>query len=510
MTIDRSFIENFKAISPEAFDTRPPENVPVVFIDGQLKLQCPDGIHDWVQFVQCLYQRMIDRYLSMEGVKTVILGFDDSTNSPFAKAATQAKRRSRAEVVDWHDLMPLPQNIPANYSSLLMNRSFKSRVIKYIIDEVTHNSSVKHDQRIIIDYMSNPYVAVGFGSGRDGTHVGGNGAPETALEFEIACLLGECDVKWVRYAAMGDLILDAVDSDYVIIGLCTIERLNQAAPRIFVKRLLIEPGNAALAAMGDNAGGATNNGKKRKGGFVVPGNTSNKENVNPNDTTPIVKKPRVYEYADCGLIMDTIRGTFGKHTPNALKPHMVRIMAHLIALCGCDFTRGVKWFNATCAFKNAALLWPGLCASATVDEETGVVVMDPRLIAERVIGVLWKEIQFKKLCDNPAMKNADFETLFNQLSTNTLISAFRRERLVTPMELCCLVRSANWCVFYWSDPEKTPCSLLGGNYGFRRTTAHSAVQFDDKIPLPPKTVSKTVSKTADVEWPLDSWLTSAR
>ncbi|KAJ1466476.1 hypothetical protein T484DRAFT_1756605 [Baffinella frigidus] len=430
----------------------------------------------------------------MDGVKTVILGFDDSTNSPYAKAATQAKRRSRSELMEWHELMPLPQNIPANYGTLLFNRNFKTRVIKYIIEQVTLNSNVNADQRIIIDYMQAPYVAVGIGSGLQGTHVGNGGIPESALEFEIACPLGECDVKWVRYVGMGDLILDAVDSDYVIIALATIERLKRAAPRIFVKRLLLEPGNAALAVAGDDGEGAKKTGvKKRKGGmFTVPDSNANKENVNPNNNAPVVKKPRVYEYADAGVIVDALRGTLSKRTPDALKPHMMRILAHLVALCGCDFTRGVKWFNATSAFKNAGLLWPGLCAAATVDNETGVVVMDPRLIAERVIGVLWKEVQFKKLCDNPAMKHADFETLFKELSTNTTISAFRRDRLISPMELCCLVRSSNWCCFYWSDPEHTPCSLTGGEYGFTRTRAGGAVQFDDKRPLPSKIERKAL------------------
>ncbi|KAJ1466354.1 hypothetical protein T484DRAFT_3633609 [Baffinella frigidus] len=508
MTIDRSFIENFKAITPQAFDTSPPDNVSVVFIDGQLNLQCPEGIHCYFEFFVALYKRMIDRYLAMEDVKTVILGFDDSTNSPFAKAATQAKRRSRCEVVQWSELQPLDNMIPANHATLLFNSNYKTRVIKCIIQQVTEHCKVKHDQRVVIDHMGSPFVAVGLGSGCPGTHSGASGAPEQAIEFEIACPLGECDVKWVRYCPWGDMILDAVDSDYVIIGLCVMERLGRTAPRIFVKRLLLEPGNAALAVAANDGGGPKKKaaGQKRKCDmFAPPGIDDNKENVPPSDTAPVVKKPREYEYANCGIIATGLRATLGKYTPDALKPHTMRILAHLVALCGCDFTRGVKWFNATAAFKNAALIWPGMCTAANVNDATGTVSMCPRLVAEHVIGVLWKEVQFKKLCGNSAMKNADFETLFNELSRNTSISAFRRERLVTPMELCCLVRSANWCVLYWEDAANTPCSLTGGDFGFSRPREGGAVQFDDKVPLPPKVARKmslhAVQALQGIVWP---------
>ncbi|KAJ1468578.1 hypothetical protein T484DRAFT_1755046 [Baffinella frigidus] len=411
MTIDRSFIENFKAIAPQAFDTCPPDNVAVVFIDGQLKLQCPEGIHCYFEFFVALYKRMIDRYLAMEDVKTVILGFDDSTNSPFAKAATQAKRRSRCEVVEWSELRPLDNMIPANHATLLFNRNYKTRVIMYIIQQVTEHCKVREDQRIVVDYLSNPYTAVGFGSGCTGTHTGASGAPEQAIEFEVACPLGECDVKRIRYCPWGDMILDAVDSDYVIIGLCVMERLGRTAPRIFVKRLLLEPGNAALAAAAGDGGGSKKTVQKRKGGSGGGGDL----------------------------------------------------------------------FAAP---------------------ESGTISMCPRLVAEHVIGVLWKEVQFKKLCGNSAMKNADFETLFKELSTNTSISAFRRERLITPMELCCLVRSANWVQLYWSNAESVPSSLAGNaTYGFSKKDG-GAVQFDDKVPLPPKVAGKNPMRVSqDIVWP---------
>lgn len=309
-------------------------------------------------------------------------------------------------------------------------------------------------------------------------------------------------MKWVRYTPWGDLILDAVDSDYVIIGMATIERLKHAAPRVFVKRLVLEPGNAAVVAVqtavgGNGAGAKCTKAVVRKRPlkalFPIPSNGGDDQNIDtesPNGDAAPVKKGRQYEFVDCGIVVDAIRKTFDKRTPDNLKPYIVRILSHCIALCGCDFTRGVSWFNGTAAFKNVGLLWPGLCAAAKVDADANIIVMNPRVVAERVIGVLWKEVQFKKLCTSSVMQNADFETLFKELSTNPVISAFRRDRLVTPMDLCCLVRNANWCCFYWSDPERVPCSLNGGDYGFMQLKPGAKVQFDDMKELPPNQSTK--------------------
>jgi hypothetical protein len=204
MTIDRSFIENFKALAPNAFDTNIPTDVETVFIDGQLKLQVPAGIYTWDVFFDCLFRKMIQRYLAMDSIKTVILAFDDSANSPYAKGPTQAKRRSRSDVVVWSELTPLTPEIPANYGTMLFNRNFKNRVIKYIVEQTTLQCRVNAGQRIIIDYQNRPYVAVGIGSGRS---MDKNNEPESALEFNVACALGECTATTIPLISLGALLV---------------------------------------------------------------------------------------------------------------------------------------------------------------------------------------------------------------------------------------------------------------------------------------------------------------
>jgi hypothetical protein len=511
MTIDRSWIENYKASSPGAFQTESPDDASVVFIDGQLSLIVNENMVDWSDFAS-IYLRKISRFLAMPNVHTVVLAFDNS-HSPYAKARTQMKRRSRSAPVEWSELMPLPATIPANHASMLFARPYKRMCIRFIIEQVTLHCKTGALQRVIIDYEGLPFTCTGRGSGREGTYTGNNGAGEGATQFEIACELGECDVKWLRYLKIcgvggidgisgiggnGAMILDSIDSDYVQIGMCQVELLGHDAPEIYVKRLLLEPSNAAMAV----SGGQTQGPKKKQ--KKVPGSGSNKENQHPSSSSaaaPVVKKPRQYEYCHVNQVVETMLNTFGKHTPNELQPYIIRMLSFLVAVVGSDFTDGVKWLNATTIFKHGDVLWPGLCTSASIDGDDRLVVC-PRMFAEGVIGRLWKDLQFKKLCQSASTRNASFEMLHQELATNTAISLFRRERLVTPMQLRCLVVSSCWVVVYWCE-ILCPCSLTGGDFGFTRATEKGPIIADDKKPLPPlsKTVAKKASAKADEGWP---------
>jgi hypothetical protein len=151
-----------------------------------------------------LFRKMIQRYLAMDSIKTVILAFDDSANSPYAKGPTQAKRRSRSDVVAWSELTPLTPEIPSNYGTMLFNRNFKNRVIKYIVEQTTLQCRVKAGQRIIIDYQNRPYVAVGIGSGRN---MDKNDEPESALEFNVTCALGECTATTIPLISLSALLV---------------------------------------------------------------------------------------------------------------------------------------------------------------------------------------------------------------------------------------------------------------------------------------------------------------
>jgi hypothetical protein len=456
-----------------------------VFIDLQLKLQCPDGIYEWDKFYSCLVGRLVQRHLDTPGVKTIVCAYDDYQFSPAAKGPTQTRRINRTAVTEWQAHRPLPPNIPANYNSLLFNRTFKAQVVKYLITQITLQCRVHDGQRLIIDHTGRPYVALGVGSGKAAGELGENSPEEPALEFEVACGLGECDVKWVRYLPWGNLLLEAVDGDFIIIAMSQIERLGHAAPNIYVRRLHLDPSNAVKAAVSGIGPKKTGRGKKRaldSGDADEPTSALDTGNEGSTDPNKVVKAGgRVYEYAHCNLIVDGIRSTFGSKTTDVLKKHTIQLLSHAVAHIGCDFCHGIPYFNGNVLFKNLKLLWPGYCDAATVDPTTGIVSLDARVIADKVVGKLWTDVQFEKQCSS--VRNASFETIYNFLKNNDAISAFRRERLISPNDLCALVRGSNWTSWYWFSPETCPCALKNnGEFGFVKVK--NRVQVDNNRPLP--------------------------
>jgi hypothetical protein len=83
-------------------------------------------------------------------------------------------------------------------------------VIAYIIEQVKVQCKiVRPGQKLIIDYQGCPYVAVGDGAAQAAGDIGEGSPPISALEYTVKCPLGECDVKWVRYTAWGNMMLEA-------------------------------------------------------------------------------------------------------------------------------------------------------------------------------------------------------------------------------------------------------------------------------------------------------------
>ena len=78
MTIDSSWLAGMKCDAPDAFTTHAPFAPQGVFIDGQIKLMCPnvEETLTWDMYIERQFERHVHRYFA-KGVKTVILAFDD-------------------------------------------------------------------------------------------------------------------------------------------------------------------------------------------------------------------------------------------------------------------------------------------------------------------------------------------------------------------------------------------------------------------------------------------------
>lgn len=457
MTVDRSWMQYFKETCPRAFSADLPSDnsIKTVFIDGQLLLQGPGAVKDWQTWLQTNYIRPINRYLARPGIDNVVLAFDDHTFTPLAKGPTQAKRRSRSEIPSWEPHRPLPEKIPENYDTLLFNRNFKARVIQFVVDHAFRQVRFSDAaQRLVIDYTE-----VFFFS---------KDSREIITPLEVKANLGECDVKFVRYLKWGPILLAAVDSDYVVIALCQLEksaRESRGEPvhPIYVRRLIVREKQAPSQSRAKRA---------REDGACEEDTAHVKESSRPR---------REYEIVNCATVFDHIRPRLVRITPDHLHESVFSLLSYFIALCGSDFTRGISWVTAKSITKNLSYLWPALCSGVTLDAATSAPQVDARTLADKVVGRLWRQDQHRKSLGGFG-SNAPFESIYNHLLNDRAISLFRRERLISPEELHCLVRNCNWTVQYWLSPEKCP-GALDGPYGYRRERNQKVV-FDMQDPLP--------------------------
>jgi len=457
MTVDRSWMQYFKETCPRAFSTELPSDnsIKTVFIDGQLLLQGPGAVKNWQTWLQTNYIRPINRYLARPGIDNVVLAFDDHTFTPLAKGPTQAKRRSRSEVPSWQPHRPLPENIPDNYDTLLFNRDFKARVIQFVVDNALRQVRFSDAaQRLVIDYTE------AFFFTRDNRDI--------ITPIQVKANLGECDVKFVRYLLWGPILLAAVDSDYVVIALCQLEKCARESRidpvnAIYVRRLILREKQESRQSRSKRV---------HEGEGCDEGPAREREISRPR---------REYEIVNCAAIFEQIRPRLVRFTPEHLHNSVFSLLSYFVAICGCDFTKGISWVTAKSITKNFSYLWPALCSGVTLDTATDAPQVDARTLADKVVGGLWRQDQHRKSLGGLG-SNTPFESIYNRLLNDRAISLFRRERLISPEELHCLVRNCNWTVQYWLSPEKCP-GALDGPYGYRRERNNKVV-FDMQDPLP--------------------------
>jgi hypothetical protein len=463
MTINRGWIEIFKKQSPGSFTKFLPDGhtVKTVFIDGQLKLQRPSCIETWQRWLDVQFSYNIRKYLEM-GVETVVLAFDNHSYSPAAKAPTQQKRKSRVITADWHDRMPLPPTIPAEYERLLYNRTFKTRVIEFVIASVTKSLQplLKDGQRIIIDHRNDPIVL----------SAGGSSAP-----MPMCVPLGESDVKFVRYLDMGDMVIDAVDSDYVIIAMNQVERMQNTqhvcVPNLYVRRLLIDIETTAE--------------KKRKKNVTDPAPKPGRqyEHIHINSLT-VVFQNKLGEL-DKRLQGKNV-GTNALQNDVSLLPNTIKVLSSLIALCGSDFTTGLPWFGPKTMWKNLDIMWWGMRRAILNDIRSGAMALCPRSIAEYVVVPMWRNVLYKKHASSSQTlfslhDGNTFEETYEHLSNCANLSERIRESLVDETKLSCLVKNCNWVAIYWRYPEQCP-DAVEERFGFVRNEK-GLVRFDTTAKL---------------------------
>jgi hypothetical protein len=494
MTINRGWIEIFKRTSQRSFSTNlPPDHgLKTAFIDGQLKLQRPGDIVLWHHWMQVQFMCNIRRYLRYDDKDkngdvvddsdkemTVVLAFDNHLHSPAAKAPTQQKRKSRVVAAEWDESMKLPGTIPETYERLLYNRTFKAAVITKVIKAVIEEfqPTLKGKQRIIIDYQGDPYIiTAGVNSVRHNLH--------------MTVPLGESDVKFVRYLNMGNLLLDAVDSDYVIIAMNQIERLQNtqphAVPNIYVRRLLVD-----LDPTGKRK-------RKAAGATAAAAAAAAVATAAATGSTYPKKTPRQYEFIHINSVTVAMQNKLGlldermqrmNNSASALSnnvsllPNTIKLFTTLVAMCGCDFTRGIPWFGPATMWKNIDIIWWGVRRASLADGACDWHALNPRAVAEYIVAPMWRNVLYKnhaksaqKLYRENVQADFTFEKTYAELSASTTISQRVKESLMTEATLSCLVKNVNWVTIYWRYPEQCP-DAVNVRFGFVRNEK-GLVRFD--------------------------------
>ena len=147
MTIDSSWIARLKEDAPHCFTKARPFAPACVFLDGQIKLMCPNSCttRTWDDYVRCQFERSIQHYLDA-GAQCVVLAFDDYQRVPQAKSMTQTKRRKHVPTMQFNERDELPPVVPngERWVQCIVNRVFKSKVRALLLyyrknkEQITH------------------------------------------------------------------------------------------------------------------------------------------------------------------------------------------------------------------------------------------------------------------------------------------------------------------------------------------------------------------------------------
>ncbi len=415
MTIHRDWIVAWKTDDKSAFTTLKQGSFQTVFIDGQIKLMKSSHIKTWKDYMDCQFAWNIRTYFQ-SGVSTVVLAFDNYDYVPTAKGMTQTKRRKHLPKLDEIEETPLPPFIPDNWDAAIMNRTFKTKVIHLVCEKLPELVRIPQGKRLIIDYQGQPVVYDSNGISK----------------IESMSPLGEADVKFTRYAHMGRMMIEATDGDYLPIALIHLERKLMESrendprplPEMVVYRMECKttPPRKAVSNGGSGNGPVERNHR------------------------------RPYEYVCIRKLYDSLRRKISRAVPlqreagtqSSSSGHEMRILAGLISLTGCDFTKGLPQISPKRIWDNVSLIWKRL---ETV-YDPGSESFHAQMMADLVIAKIYATIYNRHVDGDRIPMNE----ISQKLKQNSTLSASTRSKIPQLANVLCISRNANWVIAYWKCP----------------------------------------------------------
>jgi len=408
MTIDSGWVKILKTSVPEAFTPTLPRKAATVFIDGQIKLMKADYIRTWPLFFENQFVHTVEKAFE-SGASVVVLGFDDYTYVPASKNMTQCKRNKSVPNMDFNEHDDLPATIPENWAGAIRNRTFKIKVIGFVIRNL--KLRFKHETRrsVVVDFTGTPEVICG-----------GYVLPPLFAGDAVPGR-GECDIKGpVWLDDRGPLLLESTDGDFLPIAMIQLEAYVASrgpGAHVFVRRITTRTSKAV----------------KR----VASGNTK-----------------RVYEYVDIGKLVAFVRTQF----PESGSP--ARAFASLVAVTGCDFCMNLPAMGPT-------KLWGSrhLFDRSDIAEPAGlmaVLLHAYNTLFQKNIRTLTAEIR-----DAPDMAGACalYERLSSSVRRSHTVAARTRNSVWETPRAVAHICNAVWTVHYWTLLHMCP-DPLSGNFGF--------------------------------------------
>lgn len=306
MTIDSGFFKIIKRECASAFVSDLPMTMKpdTVFIDGQIKLMKADAVRTWSSFLHLQYYKTIEQSFGF-GASTVVLAFDNYEFVPVSKGMTQANRSKSMPRIDVCASDDLPSTLPENWSVLMRNRTFKVKVINYILRCVQNWFEAKYEASLASHdaVWGNRTLVLDFAE----TIVLGKSI-ENPITAEMNVGRGECDIKafnWLKSCER--MLVYSTDGDYLPIALLQIQKfaLSNADTRNYLPDVWLFRIETKVAS---------NTTSKRK---RVDGSFQSK-----------FQKEFVHVNAIYSWIQDVFPST---------KTTAVNQLCCLIAMCGCDF-----------------------------------------------------------------------------------------------------------------------------------------------------------------------------
>ena len=460
MTIHSDWARLLYDECPEAFHDDVPADgdFDVGIIDGHLQLMClHDGFGTWERFLQALFVRPVQR-LYAAGCKTVVLCFDAYDQVPVYKSMTQLKRVSRVAppVQPFGPADELPERIPPDTMTYLMNRNFKLKVVQLALAHVPaliarYIPAREDGGRFLIDYKSvTEFIA-------------GPGGLTPAPIYDLAPL-GESDIKYVRYVQRyGNALVHAIDGDYLTIALLYYAANGLGARnRIFLFRQL---SMLASSKKEDSDGDAMD------------------VDVDSSSKAKKKRKPTPKCWVDMQLLYvvltETMRQSLSSTPidPRTMKPFTEGDLVHaavLLMLCaGTDFSRALPLLGPRRLWE----LLPNVAMTLVCGAPQGVAP-SIQLLGAAVVGKLYACV-FANHVPRSLAHGAELAPVMEHLKQRSKLAESTRGRLPTPAQVHVTLQNVAWVITYWTTFNAQAPTPLDGSFGYVRCPQTQKVTFAD-------------------------------